>query len=138
VSQSITVSGQANKYTVYADAANAFAPDPFTGDLLMVYNEQCVKQSVINIVRTMLYSRPYQPTIGSTVYNTLFEPNDQFAATSLQNSIQLAIENFETRAVVQSVTATSIPPRGMSVSVIFTTSTSSTPQTVNITVGRVR
>jgi phage baseplate assembly protein W len=135
---SATITGQVNKYTVYADAANSLQADPFTGDLLMVYNEQSVKQAVVNVVRTMFYSRPYQPMIGSSLYNTLFEPNDKFASQALENTIKEAIANFESRAVIISVVCTIVPPQGLNINVIFYTTTSSTPQSVSLTVNRVR
>ncbi len=135
---SATITAQANKYVVYGDVVNSFQADPFTGDLLLVYNDQCVKQSIINIVRTMFYSRPYQPSVGSSIYSSLFDPADLFATTRAQNTIKEAIENYEKRAHIQSVNATIIEPQGMSVTVIFYTMTSSVAQSVTISVNRVR
>lgn len=86
---------------LYKDFNISFEPDPLTGDILTVEDEAAVIQSVKNLVLTSLYERPFQPSLGSNIYETLFEPLDQITQTVLAQRIKTVIDQFEPRATVK-------------------------------------
>ena len=58
----------------FSDIDLTFIANPVTGDLSKKYDENAVKQSIKNLVMTRNYERPFNSSIGSQIYNVLFEP----------------------------------------------------------------
>ena len=58
---------------VYSDIPLNLTSHPITGNIKMLSNADAVKQSVKNLVSGRLGERPFQPNIGSQVYNVLFD-----------------------------------------------------------------
>ena len=59
---------------IYSDLDLRFLAQPSTGDVSMRYDEQAVIRSIRNLLSTNLYERLFQPTLGSTIGQLLFEP----------------------------------------------------------------
>lgn len=69
---------------------------PLTGDLSVKMGENAVKQSLRNIVLSVLYSRGYNVEFGTNVQESLFEPNVQgITAQGIKAQIVNAIQRFE-------------------------------------------
>jgi phage baseplate assembly protein W len=62
-----------------------------------VKNEAAITQALKNLVQTRFGERLMQPTIGSSVYDMLFEPLDVFSGIELQSKITTTINNYEQR-----------------------------------------
>lgn len=60
-------------------------------------NEAAITQALKNLVQTRFGERLMQPTIGSSVYDMLFEPLDVFSGIELQSKITTTINNYEQR-----------------------------------------
>lgn len=88
---------------VYSDYNISFLPDPITGDLQKVENDEAVKQSIRLLVLTSLNERVFQPGLGTTLQATLFDQLDDITLTILAKTIADGIRNFERRAELQSV-----------------------------------
>lgn len=88
---------------IYRDFAIDFLPDPKTGDLRILEDDDAVSQSVKMLVLTAFYERPFQPSIGSAVPRILFEPLDDVTMAILARSINEVVTEFEPRASVQQV-----------------------------------
>jgi len=76
-----------------SDFTTDFAVNPITGFLAKVNNEQDAKQMLRNLILTNMGERPYQPLVGSKVYNLLFEPADSVTTSALQSTIAQTIQN---------------------------------------------
>lgn len=76
-----------------SDFTTNFSRNPVTGFLAKVNNEQDAKQLIRNLILTIAGERPFQPLVGSTVYNLLFEPADSVTLSMLQDSITNTIQN---------------------------------------------
>ena len=87
----------------YKDLNIDFRSNPITKDIYAVKNESAVTQALKNLVQTRFGERLMQPTIGSGVYDMLFEPLDIFSGLELQTKIKTAINNYEKRIEVLDV-----------------------------------
>lgn len=81
----------------FRDISLSFAKHPVTDDIGSLTNEDAIKRSVENLVRTKLGERFYAPRLGSEIENSLFENADEAMAYSLEDDLYLLLENFEPR-----------------------------------------
>jgi phage baseplate assembly protein W len=81
----------------YKDLNVDFRKNPITNDIYAVKNENAITQALKNLVQTRYGERLMQPTIGSSLYDMLFEPLDVFSAIDLQTKITTVINNYENR-----------------------------------------
>lgn len=111
------------KYQVkkYIDIDMNFGKNPFTKDVMMKKGDSSIKQSVKNLVLSRVGERPFQPNIGTQVYNILFDNIMPQTAISLQSTIENVINTFEPRVVLDGVEC--VPDHdnyGYAVSIVFT------------------
>jgi phage baseplate assembly protein W len=92
-----------NQTRVYSDFNVDFLPHPITGDLLKVTGVNSVVQSIVNLVMTNHYERPFHPEIGSNVRKLLFELADGVTANLIAEEIKDTLSNFEPRATILNV-----------------------------------
>jgi phage baseplate assembly protein W len=140
------MSTRADRYTqlqkipdLFSDFLNDLTPHPITKDVSRARNDQTIKQSIKNLVLTNYGERLFQPTIGSRVNYSLFEPNDIFMQNDLENSITQVISQNEPRAIVNSVDA--IPTNqddSVSINIVFSLINNPQPQNLEIILRRVR
>ena len=81
----------------YKDISLSFIPHPVTNDLKVLKNEDAIRRSVRNIVETIPTEKFFNPVFGSDVYNSLFEFVDFGTASTIQEQIEIALDNFEPR-----------------------------------------
>jgi phage baseplate assembly protein W len=101
--------GKANivaRDSIYSDLDTLFTPNPVTGDINPIRDTEAIKKSVINLILTNFYERPFQPEIGCNVRGLLFEPADPVTISDLEDAATQVLENFEPRIAVLSVSAT--------------------------------
>jgi len=84
----------------FKDLDIGFQKNPVTKDLVVVKNETAVTQSIKNLLQTKFGERLMDPDIGSRIYEILFEPLDEFSATTLKENIINTIKNFEPRVII--------------------------------------
>lgn len=94
---------------IYSDLDLTFLPNPATGDVAMRYNDQSVIRSIRNLLDTNLYDRLFQPDIGSTLNQLLFEPVSPITATLIETEIVRVLTNYEPRATINSLTVSADP-----------------------------
>jgi phage baseplate assembly protein W len=100
-----SASGFIARQSMYADLDLLFRPNPVTGDINPVRDIEAIKRSVINLVMTNFYERPFQPEIGSGVRGLLFEPADPITMHSIEEAVRRTIYNFEPRVRVLDITS---------------------------------
>jgi phage baseplate assembly protein W len=83
---------------IYSDFTVNLEKNPLTGLLARVTNEESVKQSLSNIVKTMRRERFNQPLVGSKLAGSLFEFIDEQAATEIRETLLASIQADEPRA----------------------------------------
>lgn len=87
----------------FKDISLSFTRNPVTDDVIVLKNEDAIKKSVINLVRTQIGERFFNKLIGSNVESSLFELNLQENVSYLETQIQVLLENFEPRISVKSI-----------------------------------
>jgi len=124
---------------IYSDLDLTFLPSPATGDVSMKYDEQAVIRSVRNLLNTNLYDRLFQPDVGSTLNQLLFEPVSPLTATLIQNEITRTLINYEPRATINTLVVSANPDNNqfnVSLSVFIGNQTS--PTAINLILQRTR
>jgi phage baseplate assembly protein W len=106
----------------YSDIALSFTPNPITGDLTKVTGVNSVVQSIVSLVSTNHYERPFHPEIGGNIRKLLFELADGVTANLIAEEIKDVLNNFEPRATIQAVNVQTVtqPLEGFQVTIVFT------------------
>ena len=92
------------KEKTYIDVSIGFEPNPLTSDLPLVVDRRAIETSMRNLVLTRPGEVPFQSDIGSSVYDLLFDMNDEATATLVEDEILRTIEYNEPRVKIKSVT----------------------------------
>ena len=87
----------------FKDISLSFLRHPVTNDIGTLNNEDAIKRSVVNLVRTRVGERFFNSLLGSNVENYFFELADSGIVDPLQEEIKTVIANFEPRVTVRSV-----------------------------------
>lgn len=87
----------------FKDISLSFTKHPVTNDLIILKNEDAIKKSVINLVRTRLNERFFNDLLGTSVENSLFELADSDLFSFLEEEILTLIKNFEPRINIKSI-----------------------------------
>ena len=90
----------------FKDISLSFVRNPVTNDILAITNEDAIKKSVINLVRTKTGERFFNQLLGSKVEDSMFEIQTPEVAYSLELDIRTLLRNFEQRVSVSSVLVT--------------------------------
>ena len=88
------------RQTTYKDLDFTFKQNPNTNDVGIKKNNESVKQSVLNILRTNHGERPFNYNFGANLRAYLFENMTNITAASMSTSINTALTNWEPRIEV--------------------------------------
>jgi len=91
---------------IYKDLDLNFTANPVTGDVAKKLDVNAVKQSILILLSTNFYERPFAPDKGANLRGFLFEQMSSTLAALLQNSVKNVISSYEPRARVDSVVVT--------------------------------
>jgi len=81
----------------FRDISLSFSRHPVTNDVAILVDEDAIKRSVMNLVRTKIGERFYNPLLGSRIEDQMFEIAGSDAAMELEDDIVLLLDNFEPR-----------------------------------------
>ena len=81
----------------YKDISLSFDPHPITKDLPVIKNADAIRRSVRNLVQTIPGERFFNPLLGSSVYESLFDLADFGTSSLIESEIITTLENFEPR-----------------------------------------
>ena len=84
----------------YRDFSLFFTKNPVTGDVSTLTDVADIKRSVLNLVLTNEFDRPFHPEIASHVRDLLFQPFTVITYNLLKDRIEKVIELYEPRATV--------------------------------------
>jgi phage baseplate assembly protein W len=100
-----TVSKELGKISrSFKDISFNFGMNPITKDVVVLKNEEAIKQSVKNLVLTKLGERLFNPNVGTDTTSYLFELNSTFSAGSLIEEIENALTTYESRITLKNIT----------------------------------
>ena len=92
----------------FKDISLSFEPHPITKDLPVLKNANVIRRSVGNLVQTIPGERFFNPILGSSVYDSIFDLADFGTSSLIESEIVTTIDNFEPR--VENVRVT-VDPR---------------------------
>lgn len=123
---------------VYADIDLSFSKRP-SGDVYKKTDAAAVKQSVKNLLLTNIGEKPFNPYFGGGLNDLLFELADNNLNGLLEEQIISAIENWEPRAQLISISPNIQPDRNTArVKIIFQVISTSEEVVFETTVARLR
>ena len=81
----------------FKDISLSFEPHPITKDLPILKNANAIRRSVRNLVQTIPGERFFNPILGSSVYDSLFDLMDFGTSNLIEQEIITTLRNFEPR-----------------------------------------
>ena len=81
----------------FKDLSFNFARNPVTSDIVILKNEEAIKQSVKNLVLTKVNERPFNPLVGTDTTSYLFELNTGVSTNALIEQIEKVLVTYEPR-----------------------------------------
>lgn len=123
----------------YSDIDCTFAATPTTKALYKKTDAAAVRQAVKNLLMTNRGSVPFRPYYGGDLEEMLFALSTDLDELDVENRITKAIESYEPRAKVRSVTATFHEEyNSLSVTLIFGVVNTPKVITMDLTIARSR
>jgi phage baseplate assembly protein W len=124
---------------IYSDIDYTFTKKPVLGDVALSYDQQAVIRSVRNILLTRRYEKKFNPSMGTNIDTLLFEMISPIVASALEKEISVAIKNYEPRAILQSVSVSSlVDENAYSATITFYIENATQPTTVTLLLERTR
>ena len=81
----------------FKDISASFQINPLNNDLIAIKNTTAISRAVRNLILTKRGERPFEPALGSKVYDLLFESMDKQTASVIRDEVKTVIENYEPR-----------------------------------------
>lgn len=104
----------------FNDISLSFTRHPVTNDILMLKNEDAIKKSVVNLVRTKIGERFFQPNIGSVIESSIFELSTPQIRLTIEDDVKNLLYNYEPRINVRQVrVSTSVEDYELDVSIEY-------------------
>jgi len=91
---------QIARQETYKDVDFTFKQNPNTNDVSIKKNNESIKQSVLNILRTNHGERPFNFGFGANLRSYLFENMTNITAAQMSTSVNMALANYEPRIEV--------------------------------------
>ena len=95
----------------FKDINLSFKRHPVTNDVVAIRDEDAIKRSVRNIVFTILGEKPFSPTFGSVINESLFDLNTNLSEIRITDEIKSSLLNYEPRIDNIEVTVQVAPDR---------------------------
>ena len=87
----------------FRDISLSFKKHPITNDIVVLRNENAIKNSVMNLVRTIVGERFFNNRVGTQVESSYFELQAPELQVQLENEIRSTLNNFEPRIDLRQV-----------------------------------
>lgn len=127
------------KQEYFSDFLNNFDRHPITNSLVRTTNEDSVKQALKNLILTNIGERVFQPTVGSYIRASLFEPNDVITSEKIITTINNVVKFNEPRVQLLNIVANpNVENDSFDVSIVFAIINNPNPVTLNLILRRVR
>ena len=90
----------------FKDISLSFTRNPVTNDIMVLTDADAIKKSVINLVRTRVGERFFNPLYGTSIENSMFEVQSAALARNLEIEVETLLKNFEQRIATSSIKIT--------------------------------
>ena len=94
----------------FKDISLSFKRHPITHDILVLKNNDAIKKSLINLIKTNFGERLFDPLLGSDVTKSLFEVDGGLESIGeiLEDNIKTVVLNYEPRIKINKISTTPI------------------------------
>lgn len=124
---------------IYKDIDVELKRNPVTNDITTRTNEEAVKQSVLNLLRTDFGERAFQPDVGCGLKGLLFEQMTVATENEMQNAIIECLTQFEPRVEIVELVVNGDPEnKSYSIHMVYKILNINKQDSVDITVKQVR
>lgn len=121
-----------------ADIPTEFNISPTTGDLTKVVNQQALEQSMINIINTYAWERPYS-SLGTYTQLGLFENANSIEQELIKQSIMMSLTTYEPRVTVVGLDISVSPDEdAYQLAIEWTSQYVNPPKVLNVILSRTR
>lgn len=125
--------------TKFTDIDFGFNINPATNDVAKKTDDEAIKQSLVNLVLTKKYERPFQSDLFSQMYDLLFEHFTYATKSAIERVIFNVVNNYEPRVNLTSVVVNDNPEHNsLDVTLYYVIVGTSISRQYTITVDRVR
>jgi len=127
------------KVSIYSDFRKDLARSPLSEDIIILKDEDAVKESIKNLLLTDPRERPMQPFLGAGLRQLLFENITPSTIKIIEDKVKTTIELYEPRAELIDVQVTSsIDDNTVKILVKFYIINVSQPITLDLILERIR
>lgn len=127
------------KFSIYSDFRKDLATSPLSADIVMLRDEDAVKDAIKNLLMTEPRERPMQPYLGGGLKQLLFENITPSTLKIIEDRVRTTIELYEPRAELIDVSVTSnIDDNKVKIVVSFYVINVSQPVTLDLILERIR
>lgn len=82
---------------------------PQVGKDDLVYEIDCIRMCIFNLISTNQYDRPFRPDVYANLENLLFDPMTEVTTQRIRNTLLECLPVWEPRIVIDKVNSTVIP-----------------------------
>lgn len=127
------------KQEVFSDFFTDFSSYETTRDIARNINEEAVKTSIINLIKTNRGDRLFNNTLGSDLNAMLFENAGPATEQIVSDYIRQTIENYEPRASILTINVnTEVDDHLVNVTIIFRVINNIEPVVLELVLNRIR
>lgn len=124
---------------VYSDISLNLDFNPGTKDITRLLEEESIKNSLRNLLKTSRYERVYNPLYGGSLNQILFEQIDDRNILAVDTIVRTAIENYEPRVQVLDVVSTGLVDENtLAMTLLYTIINRQGQQRLDLQITRVR
>ena len=139
VTRADSITQSYKKVETYSDFPNNFIRHPMNNELIILKNEDSVRQSIKNIVLTNIGERFFNPYFGSNINRSMFENFGPFMVEDLTRYINNSINDNEPRANLLNVQILDDPDKNaISINIVFSIINNPQPISMTLFLKRVR
>jgi len=91
-----------------SDIDYSFQAHPVSGNLILKRNAEAIKQSVKTLVMLNFFEKPFVDDISPNIKNQLFEDFNYVTEKQLKQRLEITLEKYEQRIVVDNIFLSSI------------------------------
>ena len=87
----------------FKDLSFNMTKNPITDDIVILKNEEAIKQSVKNLVLTQINERPFNPLLGTNTTSYLFELSTEVSENKIIDEIERVLIENESRIALDNI-----------------------------------
>ena len=87
----------------FRDIDLSFKKHPVTNDLVVIKDEDAIKRSVHNIIKTIINEKPFSRDFGTQINDSMFELDTSLNSIAIEKQIVSSLNIFEPRISIDFV-----------------------------------